>query len=637
MSTDMSPVRKHALQRFWNNLKTKFTTIDNQIAQTQEDITDAVENLNASDISADGIGDKTVSGNPIVIEDGMTSVAKELSVTLEPIQDLHGYDHPWVEGAGKNKLPLTVDGIKALNPSSRGTWTGNTYEFRGIKYELITNSTGAVVRIHISGQNADPSYMDIAKISSIPYGTYIINGGNSHVGSRAYNYDGTNSATSRGADITITTTEASGDNTFDIIVSKSDEEVNTDVYPMLRLASETDATFEPYSNICPISGRTEVNVERTGKNLLPTYTTTTISGVTFTANSDGTVTVSGTATSDDIIYRKTVDVSAGGYKLNGGVSSDYSIRVGASDGTFITQHNGGNPVAISINEATQLQIALRIRYMNGQTVNAVYFPMLFLASETDATFEPYQGQSVTVQLGQTVYGGTLNISTGELVVNTWYEEYDGSSDEQWGSYMDRFYIIPSHLYRTDSQSNCKSNMYRYIGFVTGSQSLTDTSTFGLYKETGQTPNRVYLYDTKYTNVPELKAALAIEPLTVCYELATPTTIQLTAQQLTLLEGYNILTTDGTINLTYLGSEASNVQDEIDEFEAVTNNLVASFAYPETTAAKTSHAVGDYIMLNNQFCKVTQAISAGETIRIGTNVKVTTIADELKSIFALLNS
>ena len=32
-----------------------------------------------------------------------------LKVTLTPIQDLHGYDSPWVGGAGKNKIPITCE------------------------------------------------------------------------------------------------------------------------------------------------------------------------------------------------------------------------------------------------------------------------------------------------------------------------------------------------------------------------------------------------------------------------------------------------------------------------------------------------------------------------------------------------
>ena len=131
---------------------------------------------------------------------------------------------------------------------------------------------------------------------------------------------------------------------------------------------------------------------------------------------------------------------------------------------------------------------------------------------------------------------------------------------------------------------------------------------------------------------------AVSGQTICYELATPQIIQLTPQQLALLEGYNILTTDvDTINLRYIGTEASNVQAEIDEFEESTRRLAGSLAMVETSPATANHAVGDLIVFNNQLYKVTVAIASGEVIVVGTNVQSTTIADELKAILAQLSA
>ena len=125
---------------------------------------------------------------------------------------------------------------------------------------------------------------------------------------------------------------------------------------------------------------------------------------------------------------------------------------------------------------------------------------------------------------------------------------------------------------------------------------------------------------------------------VVYTLANPVTSTLTPSQLALLEGYNILTTDGdTINLRYIGSEASNVQDEIDEFEESTRRLASSLAMVETSPATANHAVGDYLMLNNRLCKATAAIATGESIIVGTNVSYTTVADELKAILAQISA
>ena len=82
-------------------------------------------------------------------------------------------------------------------------------------------------------------------------------------------------------------------------------------------------------------------------------------------------------------------------------------------------------------------------------------------------------------------------------------------------------------------------------------------------------------------------------------MATSIELTLTPAQLALLEGYNILTTDGdTINLRYIGTEASNVQSEIDEFEESTRKLAGSLAMVETSPATANHSVGDLIVFNN---------------------------------------
>ena len=55
----------------------------------------------------------------------------------------------------------------------------------------------------------------------------------------------------------------------------------------------------------------------------------------------------------------------------------------------------------------------------------------------------------------------------------------------------------------------------------------------------------------------------------------------------------------------------------------------------TGKATTNYSVGDYLTINGTLYKVTAAISTGATITVGTNVQVTTIADELKLLFSLI--
>lgn len=48
----------------------------------------------------------TVTGNPASFEASGNGKLLSLSVPFSPIQDLHGYDHPWPAGGGKNKVDV---------------------------------------------------------------------------------------------------------------------------------------------------------------------------------------------------------------------------------------------------------------------------------------------------------------------------------------------------------------------------------------------------------------------------------------------------------------------------------------------------------------------------------------------------
>ena len=136
------------------------------------------------------------------------------------------------------------------------------------------------------------------------------------------------------------------------------------------------------------------------KNRLPfpyKHTTKTENGVTFTVNSNGSITINGTATADTL------------FKLLDKASSDNAIKsllgqtfifngIVNGDANFFANINVwgsspitdmGNGVIISIpSNATGINAYIQV--MNGKTVNNVtVYPMLRLATDTDSTYVPY--------------------------------------------------------------------------------------------------------------------------------------------------------------------------------------------------------------------------------------------------------
>lgn len=170
-----------------------------------------------------------------------------MTVDITPIQDLHGYDKPWAGGNGKNLLPIPSSGAT----SSTITWT------------VVKDTDNNPIGISPSGTgNGNASNWAIGVV--LPAGNYIYTSGLTE--SRDVTIDsflqlnGVTIARGNNSDAPGNSFTLSTDSTLEslrLVFRVSSGYVvpaNTVFKPMIRLASETDASFEPYSNICPISG-----------------------------------------------------------------------------------------------------------------------------------------------------------------------------------------------------------------------------------------------------------------------------------------------------------------------------------------------------------------------------------------------
>jgi hypothetical protein len=171
-------------------------------------------------------------------------------------------------------------------------------------------------------------------------------------------------------------------------------------YPMLRDARIKDDTFVPYAPTNKTLNETKVSWEDNSilgaKNLLECQTeTTVINGITFTVNADGSVTVNGTSNNQAEFHFCTLSLPKGEYIYTDGVQ-------GATDSTYFMNIAWNLPTSgnknilssrqpcpiFSDNNDTITVWTIYVRY--NQTVNNLTFkPMLRLASDTDATYQPY--------------------------------------------------------------------------------------------------------------------------------------------------------------------------------------------------------------------------------------------------------
>ena len=217
----------------------------------EEDVFSArVVNLEPSPEMLNGKADaitNMASGEIASFPDGADGVPmKSLVVSMQPIQFLHGYDHPWPAGGGANKYdmdnwPYTTTRrfwgteapsfVDALNALPAGTYTITAK----IKIDALTDTSGnrtygfLCTGVSVDGREtiATPAVGTVVSVSK----TFTLSSAQAGTFTHCYWYSGTATSTSDTSTI------------YDVGINVG-----------------SDATYSPYSNICPISGLTGLSV-----------------------------------------------------------------------------------------------------------------------------------------------------------------------------------------------------------------------------------------------------------------------------------------------------------------------------------------------------------------------------------------
>ena len=252
-------------------------------------------------------------------------------------------------------------------------------------------------------------------------------------------------------------------------------------------------------------------------------------------------------------------------------------------------------------------------------------------SSVTITREDAQGQTatVTVSLGSTVYGGTLDLTSGELTVtHAILSENDLSS----------FNIGPSagglSLAQFDVSAVMGADIYCNMFEQKDGSAGYNSTTFCVSATNEGAQIRVYSDATSSSDFKTKYAGLQI-----VYELATPTTTTLTAAQLALVKGYNQLSCNsGDMEITYKASGLDALKERVDELEDAVADLETDMASKTDTSvvgpvesgttASQAYAVGEHFIRNDKFCTAIAAIASGATLTLNTNYVEGTIADAI---------
>lgn len=551
----------------------------------------------------------TASGSIASFADGSPAPVTALSVGIEPVQDLHGYSNPWPAGGGKNKFVG-----KALSETVR------TINFAFTADDVLT----------VSGTNNSDS--------ASAYFTIYANESGQRMPVKAGTWTFSSKvAIPTGMQVTLTMRDSGGTNLGNYVLTSSQQyvsgTVNADCEANVNVAvaqsasvtyngglqlesgsSKTD--WSPYSNVCPISGHTSAVVTRTGKNLC--YKVLPNSETLYSA-SDGIVHLQVLSSAGTTACFKSVKGQT--YRVSGATGRNRSI-VGYYNADPVVNsisNSAYQPILYPTDDGfvfTAQQTAYCACYLANSILPDVNIQIELGSSAT--TYEPYQGTSVTIDLGGTRYGGELNVLTGELTVT--HKAYTMDGTETWKSGN---YGYGRRYYTTNKITDALNG--QYIMMSSALPPYDENGNIWLRIDTAEAANQMDLrMKTAYplfNTLAEWTTYLTNNPITFLYELATPITVQLTANQMQTLIGQNAIWAD--------------TGDTSVEYRADTKLFIEKLTKPteDDMTANTNIASGKYFMVGNSLYLSTASIAQGDAIVPGTNCTPTSLAEALNAINA----
>ena len=508
--------------------------VDDEMSPTSEN---PVQNKVIYDTLQNILPEETAEGNPISITDASGLSAKSCEVAMNPIQDLHGQSAPYPAGGGKNKLEINIT-----------TTTNN-----GVTFTVNTDSDGNVISIVCNGTPISGNANLQIGINKVRGYDSILNGAPSGgslstfllyiSGTTIYDF---------GDGVNIPSSETNANITISI---RSGYTANNLVFkPMIRLTTETDATFVPYSNICPISGRDSVVLHHPqNKNLFGDYTSQ--SGMDI--NSSGEI-VSG---ANYNVYK--LRVTNKQYVLSfleSATSSGYHARILARD----KNDTDYSPVFVRqvTYNATTDKLTLSVDLSTLTDVGYIYVALrkstsnIQLEYETTATdYIAYSSVTHTATFPTTVYGGKLDFVSGKGLREYSLIAYNGTENWSLSDTPHVFYISISSIFQNESILICN----KYKGLGNGSSGSMNNNEI----RRNRNANNLLVRDDRADTVEEFKALCVAENINVVYYRNTPVEITLTTETIELLKGNNTLWTDGdSVKLVYSADIKSYIAEQL---------------------------------------------------------------------------
>lgn len=488
----------------------------------------------------------TAEGNPLSFTTNLAKPLKSLLLNMSPVQSGTGDPSPTnvrpISGVSAVNVVHLDENLLSINRNS--SQTSNGVVFTPIKQDNKT------VAVHVEGTcSGNNTFFNLNYVNgttiSIPTGVlYKVSGYTEKVGIRVFYIDAESkekvcysSSASPTASFMIPTDAKASWMRLQI---DNGTVVNENIYPIIYAV---DSPLHTYPVVFPALT----------KNLLsPAFLnftdSVTVNGVTFKLNSDGSIKVSGTAPSSTTSISYYIQGKFdGNYWIcdNGTIPSNadiivydvtHSRRCYEWDGTTSMKSitSSRQKEQVTLNDTDNIVVQLRV--WNGSNPDFTFHPMLVAADETDYTYVPYSS---------TVYGGSLDVTTGVLTATHVGYVFTGNESMAIGSY--------SGTGGVRINSNCMDSINTAYNDAICNGAVKEASVpsiitkLGFRIGSGSSKLAFFVPDGLVegeTTADKFKALLVENNIMICTQLETPAVVAtLTPQQITALLGDNTIWSD----------------------------------------------------------------------------------------------
>ena len=208
----------------------------------------------------------------------------------------------------------------------------------------------------------------------------------------------------------------------------------------------------------------------------------------------------------------------------------------------------------TVENCEYIRVAITVDDSDLDVSRLLTYELMVNEGNTALPYEPYNVVTFSSPIELNEIGDVQDVIENNVIKRKYKKVIlDGSSDEKWTlaagvEQPSTFYCEISDAKRSATTQNALCNAYTFVDTIQTQLNNNECTMYHDLYNNYPDSNWIYLRDTSCANVSELRAKLQANPITVVYELATPTTEELlTADQVAL---NSINTFDGTTHLEF---------------------------------------------------------------------------------------